>query len=266
MISEYLDKVRSKKPIVHCITNYVSIKDVANIILASGGKPIMADEPLDVSDITSGCDGLVLNMGMLKEYSKEAMLVAGSKANELGHPVVLDPVGVGASSYRMEFADRLLSSVKVDVIRGNISEIRTLAGLREASGVDALSGISGDDVILVKALAKNLKCVIVVSGEVDLISDGERCCFVQNGRMEMSSITGTGCQLTGLIGAFISANEEDIFMATVSAVCTMGVAGEVGYSHLLEHEGNSSYGSRIIDAVYTMNSSVLEEGARYEIR
>lgn len=266
MIGKYLENVRNHKPVIHCITNYVTINDVANMILAAGGKPIMADEPLDVGDITAGCNGLVLNMGMLKEYSKQAMLIAGKKANLLNHPVVLDPVGVGASNYRQQFVKQLLEEIQVDVIRGNISEIKTLAGLKEASGVDAASDVSLSDIELVKKLASTLECIVVVSGEMDLVSDGKCCYVVHNGREEMSEITGTGCQLTGLIGAFITANPEDKLEAVVSAVCCMGVAGEIGYSYLLPHEGNSTYRNRIIDAVYHMNNEKLEKGACYEIK
>lgn len=272
-MKECMDNVRKNVPLVHNITNYVTVNDVANILLACGGSPIMSDEPEDVEDITSVCGGLNINIGTLHQSSIEGMLLAGKKANELGHPVLLDPVGAGASRLRTDTALRIMKEIKLTVIRGNISEIKTLAyGSGTTKGVDAdvADAVTeeklNDAIAFVKNFARKTSCIIAVTGAIDLVSDGEICYVIRNGRPEMGKITGTGCQLSGMMTAYVTANQEKPLEAAASAVCIMGLAGEIGWSRMQEGDGNATYRNRIIDAVYQMTGEDLERGAKYEVR
>lgn len=272
-MKECMDNVRKNVPLVHNITNYVTVNDVANILLACGGSPIMSDEPEDVEDITSVCGGLNINIGTLHQSSIEGMLLAGKKANELGHPVLLDPVGAGASRLRTDTALRIMKEIKLTVIRGNISEIKTLAyGSGTTKGVDAdvadavTEETLNDAIAFVKNFARKTSCIIAVTGAIDLVSDGEICYVIRNGRPEMGKITGTGCQLSGMMTAYVAANQEKPLEAAASAVCIMGLAGEIGWSRMQEGDGNATYRNRIIDAVYQMTGEDLEKGAKYEVR
>lgn len=269
---ECLENVHSKMPLIHNITNYVTVNDVANVLLACGGSPIMADEPEEVEDITSICGGLNINIGTLNRNTIPAMFVAGKKANELGHPVLLDPVGAGASSLRTDTAKQLLEEIHFSVIRGNISEIKTLAaGSGSTRGVDAdvADAVTEENlkeaVDFVKNFAKATGSIIAVTGAIDLVSDGERCYVIRNGKAQMGKITGTGCQLSGLMTAYITANSEHMLDAAAAAVCVMGVAGEIGYTHLQSYECNATYRNRIIDAIAKMDAETLEREANYEL-
>lgn len=273
MLRDYLVNVRMNSPLVHNITNYVTVNDVANVLLACGGSPIMSDDAEEVEEITSICGGLNINIGTLNQTTIPSMFLAGKKANELGHKVLLDPVGAGASRLRTDTAIKLMEEIKFDVIRGNISEIKTLAsGSGSTKGVDAdvadavteqtLDGA----VAFVKELAKQTGSVIAVTGAIDLVASREQCYVIRNGRPEMGEITGTGCQLSALITAFIVANPNHVLEAAAAAVCLMGLAGETGWNHMLPGEGNSTYRNRIIDAIYQMDGAKLDQGARYEVR
>lgn len=269
----YLEKVRNTVPLVHNITNYVTVNDVANVILACGGSPIMSDEAEDVEDITSICNGLNINIGTLHKTSIEGMFRAGKQANQLGHPILLDPVGAGASRFRTNTALELMKKIRFSVIRGNISEIMTLAkGTGTTKGVDADAADTVTEenldqaVAFVKKFAGECRCVIAVTGAIDLVADHKTCYVIRNGRKEMGKITGTGCQLSGMMTAFISASPEHVLEAAASAVVCMGLAGEIGWSHMQESDGNATYRNRIIDAVYNMTGTQLKEGANYEIR
>ena len=273
ILKTMLENVRAKTPLVHNITNYVTVNDVANVLLAAGGSPIMSDDADDVEDITSICGGLNINIGTLNKNTIPSMFLAGKKANELGHIVLLDPVGAGASRLRTDTANRLMREVRFDAVRGNISEIKTLctgsgtAKGVDADAVDAVTEANLDDgVALVKAFARQAGCIIAVTGAIDLVSDGERCWCIRNGRPEMSRITGTGCQLSALTTAFLVANPGHKLEAAAAAVCTMGLAGEIGWANMQPGDGNSTYRNRIIDAICNMTGDTLEEGAKYELR
>ena len=273
VLKTMLENVRAKTPLVHNITNYVTVNDVANVLLAAGGSPIMSDDADDVEDITSICGGLNINIGTLNKNTIPSMFLAGKKANELGHIVLLDPVGAGASRLRTDTANRLMREVRFDAVRGNISEIKTLCtgsgstkGV-DADAVDAVTEANLDDgVALVKAFARQTGCIIAVTGAIDLVSDGERCWCIRNGRAEMSRITGTGCQLSALTTAFLVANPEHKLEAAAAAVCMMGLAGEIAWANMQPGDGNSTYRSRIIDAIFNMTGDALEKGAKYELR
>ena len=273
ILKTMLENVRAKTPLVHNITNYVTVNDVANVLLAAGGSPIMSDDADDVEDITSICGGLNINIGTLNKNTIPSMFLAGKKANALGHIVLLDPVGAGASRLRTDTANRLMREVRFDAVRGNISEIKTLCtGSGSTKGVDAdavdavMEANLDDGVALVKAFARQAGCIIAVTGAIDLVSDGERCWCIRNGRPEMSRITGTGCQLSALTTAFLVANPGHKLEAAAAAVCTMGLAGEIGWANMQPGDGNSTYRNRIIDAIFNMTGDALEEGAKYELR
>ena len=232
----------------------------------------MSDEPEDVEDITSICGGLNINIGTLSQRSIRSMFVAGKKANELGHAVLLDPVGAGASALRTNTAAKLMDTVRFDVIRGNISEIKTLAlGSGTTKGVDAdiADAVTEENLkeaaAFVKEFSGKTGSIIAVTGAIDLVGDADTCYAIRNGRPEMGRITGTGCQLSGMMTAYITANPDNKLLASAAAVCAMGLAGEIGFDRMLEGEGNASYRNRIIDAIYCMTAESLEGGARYEV-
>ena len=272
MLKDMLNNVRAHTPLVHNITNYVTVNDCANILLACGGSPIMSDDLGEVEEITSICGGLNINIGTLNSRTIPAMLAAGKKANELGHPVVLDPVGAGASTLRTQTALKLLEEVQFTVIRGNISEIKTLAtGSGTTKGVDAdvADSVTPETlpqaVAFAKAFAKNAGAVIAITGAIDIVADSETAYCIYNGHPMMGKITGTGCQLSAMTAAYITANPGHVLEATAAAVCVMGLCGEIGYARLGSQDGNSSYRNYIIDAVYHLDGEALEAGAKYQI-
>ena len=273
MLEKCLENVREKTPLIHNITNYVTVNDVANALLACGASPIMSDEPDDVLDITSICKGLNINIGTLNKRSIEAMFISGKKSKELGHIVLLDPVGAGASKLRTETAIKIMNEIKPDVIRGNISEIKTLAlGSGTTKGVDAdVADIVTEEnldsmVEFAREFSKKAGTVIAITGAIDLVADSKKCYIIRNGSAIMGRITGTGCMLSGLATAYAVANPDNITEAVAASVCLMGLAGEIGVSNMKESEGNSSLRNHIIDAIYNMDAEKLTKGAKYEVR
>lgn len=273
MLGNCLENVRKNAPLVHSITNYVTVNDVANVLLACGGSPIMSDEPEEAADITSICTGLCINIGTPCKRSIEAMFLAGAQAEKLGHTILLDPVGAGASALRTKTALELMAEIKPHIIRGNVSEIKTLAlGTGSAKGVDAAAcdAVTEENldsmVMFAKAFAEKAGAVIAVTGAIDLVADARKCYIIRNGLPEMSKITGTGCQLSGMMTAYAAANPGNMTEAAAAAVCAMGLGGETGYANMQKGDGNSAYRSRIIDAIYNMDARILEKGAKYEVR
>lgn len=230
MLGSCFDQVRNLGPLVHNITNYVTVNDVANMLLACGGSPIMSDEPDDVEDITAICNGLNINIGTLNKSSIQGMLLAGKRANELNHPILLDPVGAGASALRTNTALDLMQRIHFTVIRGNVSEIKTLAsGSGTTKGVDAdLADAVTEETLdsavsFAKDFAKKTGAVIAITGAIDLVADSEVCYIIRNGRAEMGRITGTGCQLSGMMTAFVAANPDAPVKATAVSVIVYGL-------------------------------------------
>lgn len=271
MLKEMLENVREKKPLIHNITNYVTVNDCANILLAAGGSPIMSDDINEVEEITSICAGLNINIGTLGD-TIPSMFKAGIKARELCHPVVLDPVGAGASSLRTQTSLNIIDKVHPTVIRGNISEIKTLTkGSGTTKGVDAdeTDKVTEDNLKkvaeFIKEYAKSTGAVIAITGAIDIVADKERVYAVYNGHPMMSSVTGTGCQLSALTTAYISANPNDVTKAVLAAVCTMGLCGEIAAERMAEKDGNVSYRNYIIDAMYNLDGDTLEKGAKYKL-
>ena len=272
MLGECLQRVRASVPLVHNITNYVTVNDVANALLACGGSPIMSDEPADVADITSICGGLNINIGPLNQRSIEAMHVAGKRAAELGHVILLDPVGAGASALRTNTAVELMEELPLTVLKGNASEIKALAlGSATTQGVDAnaadvvTEANVAEQAAFAKAYAAQLGCILAITGPIDLVADSTRCFAIRNGRPEMEKITGTGCQIAGMMAAYLVANPDAQLEAAAASVALMGVAGEIGWENMLPGDGNSTYRNRIIDAIFNMDAETLEARANYEI-
>ena len=273
MFSDRLRTVRKTTPLVHNITNYVTINDVANAVLACGGSPIMADEPEDVEDITTICGGLNINIGNLNSQTIEAMRIAGRRSHELGHARVLDPVAAGASKLRTRIASELVDTIGFDAIRGNVSELKALAlGSATTRGVDASAADAVTDarldemVSFSKGYAREVEGIVAITGAIDLVADEETCYVIRNGRAEMGRVTGTGCMLSGVLCAYLIANPKDKLEAAAAAVCLMGLAGEVGWSRMQEGDGNATYRNRIIDAIYNIDGDQLDREARYELR
>lgn len=272
MLGKMLENVREKKPLIHNITNYVTVNDCANVVLACGASPIMADDKDEVEEITSICQGLNINIGTLNQRTIPAMILAGKKANELNHPVLLDPVGAGASKLRTETALKLLDEIHFNCIRGNISEIKTLAlGSGNTQGVDAnvADQVTSDNLKEVAkfamAFSKKTGAIIAITGAIDIIASEKKAYCIYNGKSMMASITGTGCQLSAMTTAYLASNPEHPLEAVAASVCAMGVCGEIGYARLSEKDGNSSYRNYIIDAIYRLDGTTLEKNAKYEV-
>ena len=273
MFRQMLEAVRRQSPLIHNITNYVTVNDCANILLACGASPIMADDLDEVEEITSICGGLNLNIGTLNRRTIPAMLAAGKKANALGHPVVLDPVGAGASTLRTHTALELLEQIRFTVIRGNISEIKTLAfGSGGTRGVDAdladrvTPDNLGQAVRFAKDFSEKTGAVVAITGAIDIVADPERAYCIRNGNAAMSQITGTGCQLSAMTAAYVTANPGSTLEAAAAAVCAMGLCGELAMARMGPLDGNASYRNYIIDAVCNLTPEALERGANYEMR
>ena len=273
MLGKYLEDVRKNKPLVHNITNYVTANGVANTLLACGASPIMADDAEEVAQICSICSALNLNIGTLNARTIKSMLIAAKTANKNSIPVVLDPVGVGASDLRTKTALQIIDSVKIDIIKGNYSEIKVLANAAHSAsrGVDVSESDAKDalNVAKVAAFAKDLSkkrgFIVVVTGKTDIVADSQTAYAIYNGRPEMGRITGTGCQLSGMLAAFLAANKNEPLLAAVAAVATMGVAGEIAHANLQDGDGNMAYAVKIIDAIYNMSAKELDNSAKYEL-
>lgn len=221
-----LERVRKENPLIHNMTNTVVTNFVANGLLAIGASPVMAYAKQEVVQMAKTADALVLNMGTLTEEKMEAMILAGQSANENGTPVILDPVGVGATSYRKKAAKRILSEVKVTVVRGNAAEIANIIDeKRGMKGVDAPENIDGNLTSLAKRAAVQLSTVIVMTGKEDIVTDGRRTFIIKNGHPILTKVTGTGCLLTAVIGAFTAVN-DNILEASMAALAFYGLAAE----------------------------------------
>lgn len=271
MLKKLLENVKMRSPLIHNITNYVTINDVANGIIACGASPIMVDDIEEVEDITKICDGLNINIGTLNSRSVQSMIKAGKKANEVDNAVVMDPVAAGASKYRKDTALMLMEEIDFDVICGNISEIKSLAGvITSQRGVDADSADEryteniDETIKMAKKLAINTGAIVGITGEIDIITDGKDSYTVKNGDPMMSKVSGTGCLLSGIITAFVAANKDKKLEAVVAAVVMLGLAGEMALARMSKEDGNMSYRNYLIDSIYNMTVEKLEDGGEYE--
>lgn len=263
-----LETVRQRNPLVHQLTNYVTVNDCANITLAIGASPIMADAIEEAADIAAIASALVLNIGTLNARMVESMLAAGKSANAGGVPVVLDPVGAGASAFRTATVQRLLAELRIAVVRGNISEIRAVAGLAShTKGVDAGSGDAGADAgQLTASVAEKLGCVVVATGAIDAVSDGRRVIRIENGHPDLSKISGTGCMCTSLVGSFAGAAPDRLLEGACAGILCMGIAGEIARKKSAA-PGTGGFRTAVMDAVSLMDGgTILAEGRAHETR
>lgn len=260
---ELLANVRRQRPLVHHLTNYVTVNDCANVTLAIGGSPVMADDVEEAGEMAAIASSVVLNIGTLNTRTIGSMLAAGKTANTNGAPVVFDPVGAGATTLRNTTTARILDEVKVAVLRGNISEIRSVAGLAaHTKGVDADS-VDGDvdSGSLAADLARKLRCVVAITGARDAISDGRKIVYVENGHAMLADISGTGCMCSSLVGAFVGATPGQPLLGAATAILCMGVAGEVAFIKA-GNLGTGSYHAAIMDVISRMDERILLEKGR----
>lgn len=264
-ISANLRSIKEKNPLIHHITNYVTVNDCANIVLAIGGSPVMADDLEEVAEMVGFASALVLNIGTLNSRTIKSMLVAGLRAKELSIPVILDPVGVGATKLRTNTAEKLIKELNPEVIRGNMSEIKVLAGQNVAiKGVDSLADEQGSSIIA-RTFASKLNCVIAITGKTDVVSDGRQVCLLDNGHRILADVTGTGCMTSSLVGTYCGAT-DDYFTASVAGIISMGLAGEMAQASLHDGEGIGTFRARLFDSIYSLSpETIAKEGKiRYE--
>ncbi len=253
-----LNLIREKAPLVHNITNYVVMNNTANALLAIGASPVMAHAVEEVNDMITIASVLVINMGTLSEKWVEAMLLAGKAAHKKGIPVVFDPVGVGATPYRNQVAASIVNICKPSVIRGNASEIMSLAKENTSTkGVDSTAS-SNEALDAAKRLAQQTGAIIVISGEEDFITDGQTVCSVKNGSALMPKVTGMGCTATAIVGAFAAVNSNYLKAAT-HAMAVMGVAGEIAAK---KADGPGTMQLHFLDALYNLTCETLSEQAK----
>jgi hydroxyethylthiazole kinase len=257
-----LAALRARKPLVHSITNYVVMNETANAILALGALPVMAHAREEVEEMVGLAGALVLNIGTLDEPWIDSMLLAGRAAGSRGLPIVLDPVGAGATRYRTETARRLLAELDVTVLRGNAGEVATLVGVEaEVRGVESIDA-GGDAAELARTAARTLGVVASVTGAVDHVSDGERLAAVSNGHPLLASVTGTGCMSTAITGCFLAAR-EDPFEAATEALVAFGVAGEDAAAGAA---GPGSFHAGLYDALAALSPEHLTSRATVELQ
>ena len=253
-----LRQLRERRPLVHQITNYVVMNETANATLALGALPVMAHAREEVEEMVALAGALVLNIGTLSPHWVEAMLLAGKAANASGIPVVLDPVGAGATTYRTETAKRILDEVDVAILRGNQGEIATLVGVAaEMRGVESI-GSGGEPVELARNAARSLGLVAAVTGPVDHVSDGRHVLAVANGHELLATVTGTGCMATAISGCFVAVKPETPLEAAAEALSAFGVAGE---DAARDAKGPGSFHVGLYDALAALDPDTLDSRA-----
>jgi len=253
-----LRALREQRPLVHQITNYVVMNETANATLALGALPVMAHAREEVEEMVAIAGALVLNIGTLSPPWVEAMLAAGRAANDRGVPVVLDPVGAGATSYRTRTAKQILDEVDVSVLRGNAGEVATIVGVdAEVRGVESI-GAGADPGELAREASKQLGVVAAVTGAVDHVSDGDTVVAIANGHPLLASVTGTGCMSTAVTGCFLAV-ADDVLAGAVAALVAFGVAGEIAADGAA---GPGSFHVRLYDALAALDPSTLDARAK----
>ncbi|HGE5780269.1 MULTISPECIES: hydroxyethylthiazole kinase [Bacillus] len=264
-IAKVVETVREANPLVHNITNVVVTNCTANGLLALGASPVMAYAKEEVAEMASIAGALVLNMGTLRPEEVEAMLIAGKSANAHHVPILFDPVGAGATSYRTEVARHIPSEVKLAMIRGNAAEIANVINEKwEIKGVDAGAG-NGDVVGIAKQAADELDTVAVITGKEDVVTDGERTIIIRNGHPILTKVTGTGCLLTSVMGAF-AAVEKDYVKAAVAALTFYGVAAEIAASKTVE-QGPGSFQIEFLNQLAnTTANEIVQYGNIQEVQ
>lgn len=253
-----LEKIRATKPLIHNITNFVVMNSTANVLLAAGASPVMAHAANEVEEMAGFAGALVLNIGTLTDSWVDSMLIAGRRCSDLGTPIILDPVGSGATALRTSAAKRIIEETAVTIIRGNASEILSLRNENSKTrGVDALHSVDEAAEVAV-TLAQELGVTLAITGPVDLVTDGSRVVRVANGHPFMPYVTGTGCGATALIGAF-AAVDGDPVTAAATALAYFGLAGETAGATAA---GPGSFMVNLLDALYTLTPADLLAGSR----
>lgn len=261
-IAEDLDLVREKRPLIHSITNFVVMNETANATLCIGALPIMSHAIEEVAEMVGLAGALVLNIGTLTPDWVDAMVIAGKTANERGIPVILDPVGAGATSLRTESSKRLLRDVKVSIVRGNAGEVAALAGIAaEVRGVEHVAAAEPPEVIALQ-FAGTYGCTVAITGVVDVVSDGIRSVRVSNGHVMLSRVVGTGCMSNVIVGAF-AAVQPDRFVAALGGLTAFGVAGQIA-AHV-SGDKPGTFHTVLYDALYGLKAGDLLSLARMEL-
>ncbi|MDI3534471.1 MAG: hydroxyethylthiazole kinase [Thermosediminibacterales bacterium] len=251
-----IEKVRSKKPLVHAITNYVTVNDCANILLSFGASPAMCEAKDEVEDFVALADSLYINIGTLTGEQKEAIFLAVKKASKLNKPVVIDPVGVGALVQRKEFILDLLKEFKISILKGNLGEIKTLAGMdARVKGVDSIDDGS-DGIDACKILANKYNTVVAATGETDIITDGQRVALIKNGNPMLTLVTGAGCMI-GALSAATAAVEKDFYKAAAASVLSMGLTGELAAEEMVGSPLPGSYKVKLFDSIYSLTEEKI---------
>lgn len=264
IIKDLFKKVRQEEPLVHHITNEVTVNDCANSTLAIGGSPVMATSVEEVAEMVSLANALVINLGTIDASTYEAMVIAGQTANDKGIPVILDPVGVGATTFRNDRVADYLTKVKVSIVRGNVTEVDALIGGKsQTRGVDAGEVTNMSKAKIAYEAAKKLQAVVVISGEQDIVCEGDKQVVIENGDPLLTSVTGTGCMTASLIGCFAGVT-KNYFHAAIAGMSTMSLAGEYAKKKLTEGEGIGTYRVRLIDAIFQMDRMKWEKGVRLQ--
>jgi len=255
-----LEKVRTQKPLVHHLTNWVTIYDCANIVKVLGASPVMAHAKEESGDMAKLGSSLVLNIGTLTPDLIESMKVAAKSANKKGIPVILDVCGAGATPFRDEKSFELLDGVKIDVIKGNASEIARIAGENvQTKGVDSVD-VEKDLIDIARQLAKKRNATVVITGKEDIIADKDRHYIVKNGHELMAHVVGTGCMASSVIGTFCAV-EKDLAKASAAALACFGIAGELAAK---ESKGPGSFKESLYDNIYRLDKDTIEKMQRIE--
>lgn len=259
--------IKSKKPLIHCITNPISINDCANMVLAVGAKPIMAEHLLEVSEITAVSKSLGVNLGNITDNRMKSMLISGKIAFEKKIPQVIDLVGVGCSKLRLDYARKFISECHPSVIKGNMSEIKAICGIKSNSkGIDVGAGDivteenSDESIEMLKKLSLQTASVVAATGVVDIITNGTHTYLITNGCEMLSMITGTGCMLTALIASYISSG--NILDSTVLAITLMGICGELSQNV----KGTGSFRTELIDNMFSISDDAIRKKIRYKLK
>ena len=259
MIRQILLDVREHQPLIHCITNSISINQCANAILAVGGRPIMAEHPMEVAEITCTAKALMVNLGNITDARMESIRIGAKTATENGIPILLDAVGIACSRLRRSYVHELLSSITPTVIKGNYSEVHALyQDSYRSTGVDAedldISAVSNAAV----ALARERNTIILASGKVDIVTDGKRLFHIHNGTPQLSTITGTGCMLGALCATYLSANIS--LEAVITASALLGIAGEKAKTE----QGSGTFYVNLMDALSTLTAENISKNIKME--
>jgi len=257
-----IERIHQERPLIHNITNMVAMNDSANIILAVGGLPVMAHARKEVGEMVKAAGALVLNIGTLTPEQIESMIIAGKVANSLKIPVILDPVGAGATNLRTESSLRLQEKIKINIVRGNFAEISILAGLKgNIKGVESI-GTEKNSVEIACSLARKYNQIAIITGKQDVVTDGKTVIKIDNGSPMLGTITATGCMVTSLIATFAAVDDEDYLLASTGALVCFGLAGERA---AVKAQGPGSFKVNLFDEIYNLNEKIIGEGLKVNI-